>query len=253
MPRSDDIAAFWDRQPCNVKHGSAPVGTREWSDQVTQRKYFVEPHIREFADFDLWLHKDVLEIGCGIGTDSLEFLRAGVNRLDAVDVSMESLRLAYNRAELYQGQDASFTRMDAQDELPWNKYDLIYSFGVIHHMQHPDLVLRAAWDRLKPDGELRIMVYAKYSLKKLLGQQPEAQAGCPLVKWYSGWEARRLLWNCGYRVVSIHKTHIFPWRLADYKAYRYIKAWPWRWMPGPIFRILERMMGTHLLIVAKKT
>src|ERR1700739_509502 len=81
---------------------------------------------------------------------------------------------------------------NAEEFLPDGPFDLIWSFGVLHHTPHPEKVLRLAHERLKLDGDLRIMLYAKYSWKNLFtGQQPEAQAGCPLVRWYSMQGAKR--------------------------------------------------------------
>lgn len=246
----NEITEYWDRQPCNVGHGTAPVGSLEWSQQVTQRKYFVEPHIPQFAWFPHWRGKEVLEIGCGIGTDTIEFAAAGA-RVFAVDISESSAMLARGRVSLTPfGESVCIGSYNAEDHLPSWTFDLIYSFGVLHHTPHPKKVLQLARKRIAPTGELRIMLYAKYSLKHFLGTQPEAQAGCPLVKWYSGIEVRRLLDSCGFRVVSIQKTHIFPWRVKDYVEHRYVKAWPWRWMPQWMFHGLERLMGHHLLIVA---
>ena len=63
QPTVEDVQAYWDRRPCNIKHGQAPVGTREYFNQVEQRKYYVEPHIPPFADFRRCNGKKVLEIG----------------------------------------------------------------------------------------------------------------------------------------------------------------------------------------------
>jgi SAM-dependent methyltransferase len=248
------VREYWDRQPCNVLHSPAGIGSSLWSEQVTQRKYFVEPHIPDFAQFPRWKGKQVLEIGCGIGTDTLEFIKAGVAHIDAIDLSGESLRLAFNRVTMdaVGASRAHFLRINAEELLPVGEYDLIYSFGVLHHTPHPEKVLHKAFSRLKDTGEFRIMLYAKWSIKRLFGFQPEAQAGCPLVRWYSGWEARHLLWHSGFIVESIHKTHIFPWQIDEYKEHRYVKLWYYRWMPAWAFRLLERALGTHLLIVARK-
>jgi len=56
------------------------VGTREYFDEVEARKYFVEPHIPRFAEFERWQGKKVLEIGCGIGPDTVTLARQGANR-----------------------------------------------------------------------------------------------------------------------------------------------------------------------------
>jgi SAM-dependent methyltransferase len=251
MPKSmADVVAYWDRSPCNVRHGTDPAGTPEWSRQVTWRKYFVEPHIRGFAQFERWRGKEVLEIGCGIGTDTLEFAKAGA-RVCAIDASLNSTELARTRMPKWGQAFIFWINVDAEQWLPSGPFDLVYSFGVLHHAPHPERILQLARKRITADGELRIMLYAKYSLKHLLGTQPEAQAGCPLVKWYSAREARNLLRSYGFEVTSIEKTHIFPWKVSEYVKHHYVKAWPWNWIPQWLFRRLECILGHHLLIVAK--
>jgi SAM-dependent methyltransferase len=236
-----------------VGHSPAEVGSMAWSREVTSRKYTVEPHIRRFADFDRWRGKDVLEVGCGIGTDTLEFLRAGA-RVDAMDLSQASIDLAKKRCRDF-GERVKFICDDAQNWVPWLNnphYDLAYSFGVIHHVEHPKTVLEAMRSALKPGGELRVMLYARRSLKFLLGERPEAQAGCPIVNWYSEREARRLVESAGFEIMSVEKTHIFPWRVKDYVNHRYVMRWPYRLMSEGLFRWLERRAGHHLLVIARK-
>lgn len=230
-----EIEAYWSRVPCGSRH----------LDPTWQR-FFVQPHIREFAQFDRWKGKRVLEIGCGIGTDTLEFEKAGAY-VQAVDASMKSIEIAMKRCRTTQ-----FFVVDAEEYLPTDYFDLIYSFGVLHHTPHPEIILQKANARLNENGELRIMLYAKWSIKHLFGIQPEAQAGCPLVRWYSEREARKLLESCGFRVVSIEKTHIFPWRIADYVQHKFVKCWYYRIMPKRFFEWLEHRLGHHLLLVAVK-
>ena len=108
----DQVRAYWSRRPCNIRHSTKPVGTREYFDEVEARKYFVEPHIPAFADFERWRGKKVLEIGCGIGTDSINFARARAD-ITVVDLSHESLDVCRKRFEVF-GLEANFYEGDAE-------------------------------------------------------------------------------------------------------------------------------------------
>lgn len=251
MEKINEVREFWDRRPCNIRHSPAAVGSDEWSRGVTRRKYFVEPHILEFADFKNAQNKKILEIGCGIGTDSLEFLRHGA-QLHAVDLSEVSVAIAKGRCKDY--QNARFDCCNAEMGLPNHPfcyYDLVYSFGVLHHTPYPEKVIDTAYHHLRTGGELRIMLYAKWSIKNLSGRQPEAQAGCPIATVYTADKVRELLYP-GFRIKSITKTHIFPWKVKDYIRYKYTPVWYKRCLPDFAFHALERCLGWHLLVIAEK-
>ena len=72
-----DVQNYWNARPCNIRHSTKTPGTKEYFDEVEQRKYRVEPHIPGFAEFEKWRGKKVLEIGCGIGTDTIQFRPRG--------------------------------------------------------------------------------------------------------------------------------------------------------------------------------
>jgi len=267
----DQVRQYWDRRPCNIRHSPKTPGTKEYFDEVENRKYFIEPHIPRFADFERWRGKRVLEVGCGIGTDSINFARHGA-LVTAVDLSERSLELAQTRATIF-GLDSQikFFRANAEelrDFVPVDQYDLIYSFGVIHHTPHPDRVLEQLRHYSKPGTTVKIMIYHRLSwkvlsilfsegkgrfwkLNDLIAKNSEAQTGCPITYTYSRSEARAMLERHGFRLRQIEIEHIFPYRIADYKNYRYVKVAPFRWMPQSLFRALERRLGWHLCLTAE--
>jgi 2-polyprenyl-3-methyl-5-hydroxy-6-metoxy-1,4-benzoquinol methylase len=271
-PRSiADVRRYWDDRPCNIRHSPKPVGSREYFDEVEARKYFVEPHIPAFAEFERWKGKRVLEVGCGIGTDSINFARAGAE-LTAVDLSGESLRIAQQRASVMGVEDRiEFVQANAEEltaAVSGTQYDLIYSFGVIHHTPRPERALAEMRALAARGGTLKVMVYHRHSWKvlwilvaegrgrwwnadELIARYSEAQTGCPVTYSYSRRAGRELVESNGFRVQEVSVDHVFPYRVGDYVQYRYIKEPYFRWMPEPLFRSFERQFGWHLLVTAQ--
>jgi len=267
MPASiDAVAAYWNKRPCNIRHSDKPVGSKAYFEETEARKYFVEPHIPAFADFKAWYGKTVLEIGCGIGIDTVSFVRAGA-AVVAADLSDESLRIAESR--LRAGLLSAILVHGNAEELLWppRTFDLIYAFGSIHHSPSPDNILTNARRCVKPEGILRLMVYNKFSWKvlwiflkygygrfwkldELIQKYSEAQTGCPVTRTYSKKSVTELLKRNGWEVQSITIDHIFPYSIPEYKQYRFKKVWYFRWMPKKVFRWLETHFGWHLLVEA---
>ncbi|MFH1137576.1 MAG: class I SAM-dependent methyltransferase [Pseudomonadota bacterium] len=263
----EKVAAYWNARPCNIRHSTREVGARDYFDEVEARKYFVEPHIPGFADFERWRGKKVLEIGCGLGTDAINFARAGA-KVTAVDLSEESLALARKRAAVF-GLDIAFYQANAEEldrVVPVETYDLVYSFGVIHHTPHPELAVERLKKYLGPNSTLKIMVYHLHSWKvfwillkygqgrfwrlpELVARHSEAQTGCPVTYAYTARTARDLL--RGFKVEEIRVEHIFPYSIPEYKRHEYKKVWYFRWMPDKWFRALEQRLGWHLLATAR--
>ena len=265
------VQAYWDAWPCNIRHSAKPIGTCAFFDEVEERKYRVEPHIPAFADFSRWKGKRVLEVGCGIGTDIINFARAGAE-VTAVDLSQKSLEIARARAQVFGLSDRiRFYCANAEElsaTVPVEPYDLVYSFGVIHHSPHPDRIVAQLRNYLAAGGILKLMVYHRYSWKvalivvragrgkfwqldQLVARYSEAQTGCPITYTYSRADGRRLVELEGFQALDIRTDHVFPYRIADYLQYRYVREWYFHWMPTSLFRRFERIFGWHLLITAK--
>jgi 2-polyprenyl-3-methyl-5-hydroxy-6-metoxy-1,4-benzoquinol methylase len=272
MSRFTDIACesvqtYWNARPCNVRHSKKELGTKEYFDEVEARKYLVEPHIPAFAEFARWKGKKVLEIGCGIGTDTINFARAGAI-VTAVDYSDASIAIAKKRAAVF-GCDIAFYCGNAEELssfVPAETYDLVYSFGVIHHTPHPERVIEEIKKYMDARSVFKIMVYHTLSWKVLwillhyrhgnvfdvanaVARYAEAQEGCPVVYTYTRKSVRALL--AGYVLESVFVDHVFPYRISKYKQGMHEKVWYFGWMPKGLFRAFERAFGWHLCVTCR--
>jgi SAM-dependent methyltransferase len=137
--------------------------------------------------------------------------------------------------------------------VPVETYDLVYSFGVIHHTPKPDRAIAQIKRFMGPLSELRMMIYAKNSWKNIMIEggfdQPEAQSGCPVAFTFTPEEARDLLE--GFHILEIKQDHIFPFVVEKYINYEY-EIVPWfAAMPKEMFTALEKKLGWHMLITAR--
>jgi hypothetical protein len=175
----------------------------------------------------------------------------------AIDLSDESLKIAKRRAEVFGLQDKiEFFQANAEElasHVPPRQYDLVYSFGVIHHTPKPRSAVVQIRHYMTASSELRMMLYAKHSWKNIMIQagfdQPEAQTGCPVAFTLTRDEAVNLLE--GFEIMEIRQDHIFPFVIEKYVKYEY-EILPWfSAMPKEMFEALEKSLGWHMLITAR--
>ena len=141
-----------------------------------------------------------------------------------MDLSEESLELARQRARIYGINDrVRFVAADAErlsEFVEPQPYDLVYSFGVIHHSPHPERILRQLRSHFVAGGStLKVMVYHRWSWKVLgivlteahgawwrmdsvVARHSEAQTGCPVTYTYSRRSGARLLEDAGFSVAD---------------------------------------------------
>ncbi|MFQ6033065.1 MAG: class I SAM-dependent methyltransferase, partial [Candidatus Zixiibacteriota bacterium] len=158
----DQVKEFWNANPCGSKlsHCKDRIS---YFNEIEAKRYKTEWHIPIVAKFDQYKNKDVLEIGCGIGTDGLQFAKNGAN-YTGVDLSPQAVKIAKERFSLF-GVGGRIEVANAED-LPFedDSFDHIYSFGVIHHSPHTERIIEEIHRVLRPGGTICIMVYNKSSI-----------------------------------------------------------------------------------------
>lgn len=250
----NEIVEYWDRQPCNINHSKSELGTLQYFEEGAAKRYKAEPHIKEFADFSSYNGKRVLEIGCGIGADAIEFAKAGAEYV-GIDISQESLNLAIQRFKVYNLEGKFYLRSGDEDLSDLGKFDLVYSFGVLHHYPDIQQTLDNIHDSLVDNGKLKFMVYAKNSWKYAMIQkgldQYEAQSACPYAIAYTNDEIYQLL-NGKFDVQNIKQAHCFMYNVMLYKQNIFqLESW-FAAMPVDMRDAIREYLGWHLLVDAKK-
>ena len=157
-----EVQEFWDRASCGEELYLPHRTVNGYADQADQR-YELEPYIVPFADFDRWKGKQVLEIGVGLGADHQRFAEAGA-KLSGIDLTEQAIRHTTLRFKLY-GLRSQLRTGDAEQlDFSDNRFDLVYSWGVIHHSPNTKLAATEIMRVLRPGGHFKVMIYNKHSI-----------------------------------------------------------------------------------------
>ena len=249
---------YWNKQPCNIKHSKKKYLSKEFFNEISNKRYFVESHIKQFANFKKYKNKNVLEIGFGIGTDAISFLKNGCNYY-GIELSDKSYEICKKRIELFNFKNKTILINDEAENLQKyfslkNNFDLIYSFGVLHHSSSLQKCLDVIKKLMNKKTVCKIMLYSKNSYKYFLMKDGlsryEAQKNVPVIDFYDRNDILKLLKN--FKIMDIKQDFIFPYKIEDYKKNKYVKVDHFKYMDNKIFHVLKKNLGEHLLITFKK-
>jgi SAM-dependent methyltransferase len=153
---------FWERASCGEELYLEEPRSDGYREQA-RRRYELEPFIERFADFAGCAGRQVLEIGVGLGADHERFAQAGA-LLAGIDLTERAV--AHTRGRLAaQGLASALSVGDAED-LPFSAatFDVVYSWGVVHHSPDTRQAVAEIHRVLRPGGTARVMIYHTWSL-----------------------------------------------------------------------------------------
>jgi ubiquinone/menaquinone biosynthesis C-methylase UbiE len=163
-----DVLTFWNSNPCQATLSAEGDDRRRYFQEISLKRYGRrEWHVPLVARFDAYRGKDVLEIGCGIATDGLEFARHGANYV-GVDLTPRSIELARERFALFNVPGRFHVANAEELPFPDESFDHVYSFGVIHHAPHPERIARELHRVLRKQGTFTVMLYNRTSVNYYL-------------------------------------------------------------------------------------
>lgn len=168
MNQSNEAArSLWEHRSVGYQRANnASPGSAPYFANLRRYRYGYEtPFIPKTFDFESLDGKRVLEIGVGNGIDAVEMMQNGAF-YTGLDITKNHLELTRTYIEIADKASQLEALIEGDllttDLLPAN-FDVIYSFGVLHHIAHEDAYLSKLRTLLKSDGELRIAVYSKHS------------------------------------------------------------------------------------------
>jgi len=256
----------WSEDPCGAVYGrDHEFGTREFFDEVERHRYTeYAPWMPAVMGFNEFAGARLLEVGCGMGTDLLQFARGGA-RVTGVDLTARSIEISRQHLAVYE-ESGDFAITDGEN-LPFadESFDVVYSNGVLHHTPDTAGAVREVHRVLRPAGQARVMLYHRGSLgfwgeiivrhgilggDLLRGKSPadimskyvefNEGGGNPLVKVYSRREARKLF-------SMFREVHVQVEQLTRPEFY-----FLGRMIPAGVFRRLQRSIGWNVIVTAQK-
>ena len=157
---------FWNDASCGEELYLEGRDKTAYEKQA-QKRYELEPYIKDFAEFESSQNQRVLEIGVGLGADHQKFIEAGAN-VCGIDLTERAIENTKTRLKLF-GLESSLRVGDAEQlEFNDNSFEVVYSWGVIHHSPNTQKAINEIYRVLEPGGVGKIMIYHKWSLIGLM-------------------------------------------------------------------------------------
>jgi ubiquinone/menaquinone biosynthesis C-methylase UbiE len=217
-----EVQNYWNRASCGTEFIKQKKHTLDYFEDIEEFRYKIEPEIYSFAQFTRFKDKKVLEVGVGAGTDFLQWVRVGAKAY-GIDLTQEAIENVKHRLHLYNLKAQDLRVADAEN-LPYqdNNFDLVYSWGVIHHSPDTKKCLKEIVRVTKPGAKIKIMIYNRHSLfafyrwllaacfkgkpfrnfSKVLFYDQESLG----TKAYTFREAKKLLNNLPIKILNIKAT-----------------------------------------------
>jgi ubiquinone/menaquinone biosynthesis C-methylase UbiE len=244
-----DVHAYWNVHTLGLQYVSDPSlepGTPEFFAHIRPwMNPYKFPWIMERIDREskLLQGKHLLEIGCGMGYDSLEFLKRGV-RVTAIDLTENAVTIAAQHFAV-EGVKPEAVQVGNALDLPFPDatFDAVWSNGVLHATGDTQRAINEVWRVLKPGGRAIISHFYRrpswmWTLHRL-GREPiEAHTEDPPVNVFYT-DAEVLTMFKRFKVLeAVHEHH-----RALPVAKRGVKAQLYRWGFAPLYNLVPERIA----------
>ena len=247
------IQQYWNERIHDLEMTAHPVGSREFFQDLDDYRFDKLRYLPRLVRFDGYAGRELLEVGCGIGTDLVRFARGGAI-VTGVDLSQTAIDLARKNFE-WNGVTAKELRVANGEALPYPdaSFAVVYGHGVLQYTADAAALVRECHRVLAPGGEAIFMVYNRISwlnaMSKLTNVALEHE-DAPVLKKYSIGEFRRLL-------APFDRVAIVPERFpVKSRLHQGAKAILYNTVFVGTFNVLPRAwvrpLGWHLMAFCRK-
>jgi ubiquinone/menaquinone biosynthesis C-methylase UbiE len=241
------VKDFWETHVNNEYYTGEERASAGYFSEIEKRRYRWHYHLRDLFDSLRGSRGLLLEVGSGIGVDSIQLARCGFD-VTAVDLTENAIAVARQFAEQREVtidfRLGNAERLDFADE----SFDAVYSFGVLHHTPHIEQAVAEIRRVLRPGGTAYVMLYHRDSLVNLAHKMlrlpyespSDRKDHCPVVYTFSRRQARRLFGE--FSDVSVRAEYPFTFGFGPLGSR----------LPLWLRRRLGRAIGWHLMITAAR-
>jgi ubiquinone/menaquinone biosynthesis C-methylase UbiE len=257
------VHAYWNKNTLGLQYVSDPTIERGTPEFFSHIRPWMNPYKfpwimgRIDRESSLLRGKHLLEIGCGMGYDSLEFLKRGV-RVTAIDLTENAVEFTKKHFDA-EGVKAEDVRVGNALQLPFadGTFDAVWSNGVLHATGNTQRAIDEVWRVLKPGGRAIIShFYRKPSWMwtvHRLGREPiEAHEEDPPVNEFYTDEEVLAMFRRFKVLEAVHEHH-----RALPVAKRGVKAALYRGVFAPIYNLLPEGVALKyaykISVTAEKT
>lgn len=157
------VSDYWNKNVSNWKVANhLEVGTEVYFREVERYRFEKLDYLEETVQFESFAGKSVLDVGCGMATDTSRFAKAGA-KVTAVDIAPRAIELS-RKNFAWRGLDATFETMDGEAlSLPDDTFDFVYCHTVLHFTPDPEAMIKEVFRVLKPGGRAILMTINRKS------------------------------------------------------------------------------------------
>jgi ubiquinone/menaquinone biosynthesis C-methylase UbiE len=248
QPTLGDVKDFWNRNVCQTEFiRTDETGSKAFFEEAEKVRYKYHYYLPALFDNIAAVKPGgkLLEIGCSMGTDLLQLARRDL-QVTGIDLTEAGIELAQRRFQLYNIQ-AQLKTGNAEN-LPFDdsSFDIVYSFGVLHHTPDTGRAVEQVRRVLAPGGLAVIMLYHRrsfnYIIHRLLNQPFDGHRNdrCPIERTYT----KSGIYNLFQHFASVD---------LDIKYFMTTGfGFAWDLVPLYVHKKLGQRWGWHIIIKAIK-